>query len=124
MTWTTMSTKRPTAHGRGPAILLAAGAALALTLAGSSDARAARVCHNKLYQGSSPPGLIAYVTQGAALNAAKQNWILQVTSDTAADWADLQKSTQRKQSCNRVPNGIGGYNHHCVFRAKPCRDQI
>jgi hypothetical protein len=102
----------------------AAGAAsisLLLLLIGTSAASAARECLTQPVSGATPShGLIPFTVRNAALDAAIQHWTAQVPAHpTYKDWA---KAKNKSTACNRVPNGIGGYNHHCNVRGTPCRD--
>ena len=89
-------------------------------------AMAGTKCSDKRLKGHTPIGFIPYPHKRDALSAARQDWVRACTNLTVGpglnyvhrcDWV---KAKNKKSACNRVPNGVGGYNYSCKFNAYPC----
>lgn len=92
----------------------------------SSTVYASKKCSNKNINGFTPVGVIPFPKKSDAMNAARQNWVGACISffggpaNTPKKKCDWVLSANKKSACNRVPNGFGGYNYTCEFRARPC----
>jgi hypothetical protein len=62
------------------------------------------------------------VSASTARSLAREAWDKRCDQIYPGIWCDRSMAAGPKYTCNRAPNGLGGYKHVCEFSATPCRN--
>jgi hypothetical protein len=103
--------------------LIVAAMILGFGLAEISTASAALRCEGVIHGRSEGATPFAIRSRSDAKKFARENWVGTCVSHNPLQWCDIALIKNPKMECKRVPNGLGGYNHSCVFRGQPCGHQ-
>jgi hypothetical protein len=97
--------------------------ALVAMLLGVSTADARLDCRGIIHGYSEGATPFAIRSRKDAEKFARENWVGNCVNNYPLQWCDITLAKNPKMECKRVPNGFGGYNHSCTFRAESCHHQ-
>ena len=97
--------------------------AISIGIVVPQPASAALSCKGIIHGYSEGATPFAIRTRSDASKFARENWVGTCSSNYPLSWCDIRLIKNPKMECKRVPNGLGGYNHSCVYRGQPCAHQ-
>jgi hypothetical protein len=81
----------------------------------------ARHCAQLVVGNSEGATNFAIPKKADAIVFSKQSWVQRCNQSNLPEYCDTRNIDDREILCSRVPNGVGGWNHTCLYKGKPCK---